>query len=111
MIDKCREAFLEDWIESPFNRRRYFIFKRISYKIFRAGWNNYMGSPIPSSIEKILSDLDENHVLRVWFSLGYLKGKWQIEGRPKCDICGEPVHISIGVGEEKGEETFEEKVG
>ena len=68
-----------------------------------------MGSPIPSSIEKILSDLDENHVLQVWFSLGYLKGKWQIEGRPKCDICGDLVHINIGVGEEKGVMQYERK--
>ena len=112
MDSKCRQAFLDEWIVSPFNKWRYFIFKWVSYKCFRAGWFNYMGSPIPHDVAETIGHYDPDHPTSAWFSIGYIRAKIFIEGIPTCECCGEPVCFVIEKSndEENGGRAFEKKI-
>lgn len=98
MNETCKLAFLEEWKASPFNKWRYAILKWLSRKCFRAGWGQYMGNPVPYSVAGMLARYEETHVLYAWFEIGYLRGKWHIEGRPECDICGKTAGIELVMG-------------
>ncbi len=101
-MDQCKEAFLEEWKASPFNKMRFFVLKWLAKKCFRAGWNLYMGVPIPHSIAELMARYEEGHVVHSWFSVGYIRGKWQIEGRPTCDCCDKPKAIVLKHVEKDG---------
>ena len=95
-VDVCHETFKKEYKASPLPWWNP-VLKWMSYKCFKAGWFNYMGSPIPYAVAKTIEHYgnDPHHFTAVWFGIGYLAAKWHIEGRPTCSCCGEPVQVVI----------------